>query len=194
MSIKNIELKELLNMKDKEGLVIQGCGGDLRDWQNGINDVLTKAEILLDGTKFNDCISFKNNGVTCMIYPFDENVKLDVGKLAFWRIGSYSVLGGMWLSDYIDNKLSMYQDKMQKPNCNLIGQNGNIFNLMGLAAKALDDNGMHDKAIEMMMRITNESTNYSAALDVITDYVNITNECEDVLRQETDEEMGMKYD
>lgn len=129
MSIKNIELKELLNMKDKEGLVIQGCGGDLRDWQNGINDVLTKAEILLDGTKFNDCISFKNNGVTCMIYPFDENVKLDIGKLAFWRIGSYSVLGGMWLSDYIDNKLSMYQDKMQKPNCNLIGQNGNIFNL-----------------------------------------------------------------
>lgn len=73
MSIKNIELKELLNMKDKEGLVIQGCGGDLRDWQNGINDVLTKAEILLDGTKFNDCISFKNNGVTCMIYPSSEN-------------------------------------------------------------------------------------------------------------------------
>ena len=33
-------------MKDKEGLVIQGCGGDLEEWEKGINDILTDQNIL----------------------------------------------------------------------------------------------------------------------------------------------------
>ena len=30
-------------MPDKEGLILQGCGGDLTEWVDGINEMLTKA-------------------------------------------------------------------------------------------------------------------------------------------------------
>ena len=30
--IKEINEQDLLKMKDKEGLILQGCGGDLNDW------------------------------------------------------------------------------------------------------------------------------------------------------------------
>ena len=43
--------------------------------------------------------------------------------------------------------------KRQKPSCPLIGQNGNIFNLMGLASRTLRQNGMADEAKEMQNRI-----------------------------------------
>ena len=41
----------------------------------------------------------------------------------------------------------------EKPKCPLIGQNGNIFNLMGIASKTLKRNGMYDEAKEMCSRI-----------------------------------------
>ena len=37
----------------------------------------------------------------------------------------------------------------KKPKCPLIGQDGNIFNLMGIASKTLKRNGMYDEAKEM---------------------------------------------
>ena len=37
----------------------------------------------------------------------------------------------------------------EKPKCPLIGQNGNIFNLMGIASKTLKRNGMSNDAKEM---------------------------------------------
>ena len=42
MEIKSISLHELRKMNDREGLVLQGCGGDLKEWVNGINDTLMK--------------------------------------------------------------------------------------------------------------------------------------------------------
>ena len=55
--IKTIKLAKLREMKGKEGLILQGCGGDLHEWVDGINYMLTSANILLDGTKFDaeDC-------------------------------------------------------------------------------------------------------------------------------------------
>ena len=44
MDIDDISLHELRKMNDCEGLVLQGCGGDLQEWVNGINDMLTEAE------------------------------------------------------------------------------------------------------------------------------------------------------
>ena len=43
--IKQIDCYELRNMKDKEGLIIQGCGGDLNEWTEGINEMLTESGI-----------------------------------------------------------------------------------------------------------------------------------------------------
>lgn len=46
MKIINIEAQQLRSMKKQEGLVIQGCGGDLMEWAEGINEMLTEADIL----------------------------------------------------------------------------------------------------------------------------------------------------
>ena len=38
---------------------------------------------------------------------------------------------------------------MEKPKCALIGKDGNIFNLVGLASRTLKQNGMQKEAKEM---------------------------------------------
>lgn len=171
MTIKNITTSDLRKMNNKEGLILQGCGGEVKEWVDGINDILTENGILLDDTKFDDVSVFQNDGVTCILYPFD-NVHLDVGKLSMWRLQSYTAFAGTWLSDYVDNKLGGFEVK-QKPDCELIGQDGNIFNLMGIASHTLKQNGMADEAKEMCSRVTS-SGSYCEALNIIGEYVNIT--------------------
>ena len=56
MDIQGVTLDELRKMKDIEGLVLQGCGGQLHDWVNGINDMLTESGILQNGSKFEKAI------------------------------------------------------------------------------------------------------------------------------------------
>ena len=92
-------------MGNKEGLILQGCGGDLNEWLDGINEMLTESGILEDGTKFTEVYEFQNDGLTCLMFPFDDNVKLAVGKLAVWRLQTHEQFGGTWLSDYVPNRL-----------------------------------------------------------------------------------------
>ncbi len=107
MDIKSISLHELRKMNTCEGLVLQGCGGDLTEWVDGINDMLTESGILQNGSKFERAFSFKNGELTCLLFPFDD-VQLDVGKLAIWRIQTRENFGSTWLSDYVENSLGGY--------------------------------------------------------------------------------------
>lgn len=146
MKINQITLTDLRRMNGKEGLILQGCGGEIKEWMDGINKMLTDKRILLDNTKFENVSVFQNDGVTCILYPF-EDVHLDIGKLAMWRLQSYTAFAGMWLSDYVDNRLGGFEPEQNKeeklkPDCALIGQDGNIFNLMGIASRTLKQNGM----------------------------------------------------
>lgn len=104
MGINAITTDALRRMSDSEGLILQGCGGDLQEWLDGINEMFTENGILKDGTKFQNISSFENEGLTCLLYPF-EGVKLDVGKLAMWRLQTHATFGGTWLSDYVPNRL-----------------------------------------------------------------------------------------
>ena len=163
---------------------------------DGINDILTENGILLDDTKFDDVSVFQNDGVTCILYPFD-NVHLDVGKLSMWRLQSYTAFAGTWLSDYVDNKLGGFEPEQNKaekvnPDCELIGQDGNIFNLMGIASHTLKQNGMADEAKEMCSRVTS-SGSYCEALNIIGEYVNITDSSEqsDDIDEDYDERQMM---
>ncbi len=61
---------------------------------------------------------------------------------------------------------------MAKPRCRLIGEDGNIFNLLGIASRTLKRVGMPDKAKEMWDRVT-ESKSYIQALAIISEYVEI---------------------
>lgn len=99
-----ITVNELSQMKGQEGLVLQGCGGDMQQWVDGINELLTLEEILLDGTAFKNVKSFQYEGLTNLLFPF-EDVKLNMEKLAIWRLQSHETFGGTWLSDYVSNHL-----------------------------------------------------------------------------------------
>ena len=189
MSVKKIRAEELRRMNGQEGLILQGCSGELQDWVDGINDMLIKSDILFDGTKFKaeNCLAFENEGLTNLLFPFSEDVKLNMGKLAMWRLQTHSNFGGKWLSDYVDNRLGGFipekASEQKKHDCKLIGEDGNIFNLMGIASKILRQNGMAEEAVEMRDRIR-ASGSYDEALCIIGEYVNITggddlDECED---------------
>ena len=105
MSVRSISTDELRQMEGSEGLILQGCGGSLDEWVDGINDMLTADGILLSGTRFHDCATFERGGVTCLLFPFKEDVELDAGKLAVWRLKTHGSFGGTWLSDYVPNQL-----------------------------------------------------------------------------------------
>ena len=59
-----------------------------------------------------------------------------------------------------------------KPKCKLIGENGNIYNLVGLAQHTLKENGSEEQGKEMIKRIA-ESQSYDQALVIIGEYVEI---------------------
>lgn len=198
--MKKITLEELRRMNNSEGLILQGCGGELDEWVTGINELFTKEGILLDGDTFKDVSVFEHDGHTNLLFNMD-NVRLDVGKLAMWRLQTHSQFGGYWLSDYVPNRLGGFVNEQsqerEKPDCPLIGQDGNIFNLMGIASRTLKDSGMKEKATEMRQRVM-DSGSYDNALCIIGEYVNITsvdeNENEEFDEQEDyyeDEDQGM---
>ena len=176
MSITTITTEDLRRMEGKEGLILQGCGGDLKEWVDGINDMLTEAGILKDGSKFEDVSTFQYGELTCLLYPF-EDVKLDIGKLAVWRLQTHADFGGTWLSDFVPNRLGGFigepTQEPEKPDCALIGQDGNVFNLIGIASRTLRRNGMAEQAKEMSDRVF-ASGSYHEALNIIGEYVNIT--------------------
>ena len=177
MSIKTINTDQLRRNFQNEGLILQGCGGDPQEWVDGINEMFTNEGILLNGTKFQNCSVFEYDGRTCILYPFDEKVDVNIGKLAMWRLQTRSNFGGIWLTDFVQNELGGYlapeERSVRKPDCPLIGQDGNIFNLIALASRTLDENGMEAEAKEMRERI-HGADSYYKALDIIGEYVNIT--------------------
>ena len=59
----------------------------------------------------------------------------------------------------------------KKPKCKLVGQDGNIYNLMGIASRALKDVGQKAQAEEMIDRITHTAKSYDEALVIIMEYV-----------------------
>lgn len=105
MSIEKIPVSQLRRMKDQEGLIIRGCGGDLQEWVDGINEILTDKGILKESTRFEKVYTFQHNRLTCLLFMFENSVQIDIGRLAMWRLITYGELGSTWLSDYVPNEL-----------------------------------------------------------------------------------------
>jgi len=91
-----------LRDKDYEYLVLQGCGGDLKEWVDGITSLLKDDGIVSDSFSFDEVYSFENNDLTNMAFALNSK-DLDIGKLAMFRLRIRESFGAMWLSDYIDN-------------------------------------------------------------------------------------------
>ncbi len=112
IGMKKIETDRLRRMSKTEGLVLQGCGGSLTEWVDGINGILAEEGILKNGTMFkeDDCFTFEHDGLICILFPFGKDVCLDMGRLAIWRLKAHEAFGGTWLSDYVPNRLGGFTD------------------------------------------------------------------------------------
>ena len=104
-TIQQITVDDLRKMNDREGLILQGCGGDLREWLDGINEMFTEEGLLLNGTVFSEIYAFSYGELTNLLFPFTEDVNLNIGRLSIWRLKTHQVFGGTWLSDYVENTL-----------------------------------------------------------------------------------------
>lgn len=63
-------------------------------------------------------------------------------------------------------------EKKNKPDCKLVGKDGNIFNLLSIASLTLKQNDMKEEAEEMRNRVY-ACGSYEEALMIIGDYVSI---------------------
>lgn len=57
-----------------------------------------------------------------------------------------------------------------KPTAKVIGEDGNVFNILGICARALKKDGQQDKATEMQARVF-EADSYDEALAIMAEYV-----------------------
>ena len=58
---------------------------------------------------------------------------------------------------------------MKKPIARIIGANGNVFNLIGIVARALKDAGQREQAEEFKERVKGAKS-YDEALQIMMDY------------------------
>lgn len=76
ITIATITIDELRRMHDRDGLILQGCGGDLYEWVNGINKMLAEEKILKNGTQFRNVQTFQMDGATNLLFPFEKEVSM----------------------------------------------------------------------------------------------------------------------
>jgi len=107
--VHHVSSEQIKRMAGSDGLILQGCGGDTVEWLTGINETLTDEGILKNGGAFKDIYVFEHDGITNILYPFDEMKPdtLDMGKLAMWRLQTHGNFAGTWHSDYLPNKLGV---------------------------------------------------------------------------------------
>ena len=67
---------------------------------------------------------------------------------------------------------NLMNNEIRKPVVELIGQDGNIFNLVGIASRELRKHGMSDEASKMQEEVF-ASSSYDEALQIMMKYVDI---------------------
>ncbi len=79
------------------------------------------------------------------------------------------------MSDFVPNQLGGFlgEEQPRKPQCPLIGEDGNIFHLVGVACRTLRENDLKEQAKELQSRVFS-SGSYPEALGIIGEYVEIT--------------------
>ena len=97
-----------------------------------------------------------------------RDIRVEDGKLYvhFWQDHDFELK-----RDVPDmTELNKLLNRPKKPKMQLIGQDGNIFAIMGRASRLLKSAGQSDKAKEMCGRVM-ASKSYNAALTIVSEYV-----------------------
>ena len=94
-----------------------------------------------------------------------RDIRVDDGTLAvhFWQEDGFKMTPSF-------EKNPKPKKNSLRPKMQLIGQDGNIFAIMGRASRLLKNAGQSDKAKEMCDRVT-ASQSYSEALNIVSEYV-----------------------
>lgn len=94
-----------------------------------------------------------------------RDIRVDDGTLAvhFWQEDGFKMTPSF-------EKNPKPEKNSLRPKMQLIGQDGNIFAIMGRASRLLKNAGQSDNAKEMCDRVT-ASQNYSEALNIVSEYV-----------------------
>ena len=94
-----------------------------------------------------------------------RDIRVDDGTLAvhFWQEDGFK------MTPSFENTQEQVQ-MTRRPKMQLIGQDGNIFAIMGRASRLLKSAGQSDKAKEMCGRVM-ASKSYNAALTIVSEYV-----------------------
>ena len=94
-----------------------------------------------------------------------RDIRVDDGTLAvhFWQEDGFEMTPSF-------EKTQEQVQMTQRPKMQLIGQDGNIFAIMGRASRLLKNAGQRDKAKEMCNRVM-ASKSYNAALAIVSEYV-----------------------
>ena len=99
------------NYANKFGMVILGAGGNLNEWVEGIGNLLLEQKLVEIAPIFSEAFKLTGNvlgneGRTDLALIFDKNTKVNIGKLAMWRI---SVGSCSWIDDFIVNYAKDYE-------------------------------------------------------------------------------------
>lgn len=94
-----------------------------------------------------------------------RDIRVDDGTLAvhFWQEDGFKMTPSF-------EKIPKPEKNSLRPKMQLIGQNGNIFAIMGRASRLLKSSGQGDKAKEMRDRVMS-CDSYQKALNIISEYV-----------------------
>ena len=101
-----ITISELRERKEKEfAIVVMGAGGSSEEWKDGIAKELVKKEIVPEGEVFKEVHTLSGNvmgekGRTDLVLFFVDGLKIEVGKLAMWRLQNHFV---KWTDDFVVN-------------------------------------------------------------------------------------------
>jgi len=103
-----IEKPDFEQLYNESAFTIEGCGGELTEWMEGINKLLAEKEIgqvetfyTFKGEDMNNYYDLTDNNrypddLTFLAFPLDN---LDVGKLAIFKMQ----FGARWFDDIVDN-------------------------------------------------------------------------------------------
>lgn len=129
---------------------------------------------------------FSKNEIPITLEKYNKKVKLN--DIIYDLYHATNLEDEKTIDNMFGNRMGHSIDEhIVKPKCPLIGEDGNIFNLMGIAYRTLKRNGMKEEAEEMCKKITSEAKNYDEALMILSDYVEITSK-EDMNESEYEEE------
>ena len=94
-----------------------------------------------------------------------RDIRVDDGTLAvhFWQEDGFKMTPSF-------EKIQDHMQMTQRPKMQLIGQDGNIFAIMGRASRLLKSSGQGDKAKEMRDRVMS-CDSYQKALNIVSEYV-----------------------